>query len=55
MPRAEIDQRLIILDGTPNKARLGGNAIVAVSLVFARCGRAPAPACRCGSTWTVRR
>jgi enolase len=35
MPIAEqraIDQRLIELDGTPNKARLGGNATIAVSM-----------------------
>jgi enolase len=30
--QAEIDQVLIELDGTPNKARLGGNALVAVSM-----------------------
>jgi enolase len=30
--QAAIDARLIALDGTPNKARLGGNAIVAVSM-----------------------
>lgn len=28
----EIDKKMIILDGTPNKARLGANAILAVSL-----------------------
>src|SRR5262245_49226311 len=35
MPIADqeaIDRRLIELDGTPNKARLGGNAIIAVSM-----------------------
>ncbi|MBM3881408.1 MAG: phosphopyruvate hydratase [Verrucomicrobia bacterium] len=31
-----LDQRLIELDGTPNKARLGANALLAVSLAFAR-------------------
>ena len=31
-----IDQRLIDLDGTPNKARLGANAILGVSLAVAR-------------------
>jgi len=31
-----LDQRLIELDGTPNKSRLGANAILAVSLAFAR-------------------
>jgi enolase len=30
--QAAIDQRLITLDGTPNKARLGANATVAVSM-----------------------
>ena len=32
----DVDQRLIELDGTDNKARLGANAILAVSLAFAR-------------------
>ncbi len=31
-----IDRRLIELDGTPNKSRLGGNAIVATSLAVAK-------------------
>ncbi len=31
-----IDQRLIDLDGTPNKARLGANALLAVSMAVAR-------------------
>ncbi|HEY5205656.1 MAG TPA: phosphopyruvate hydratase, partial [Roseiarcus sp.] len=30
--QASIDAKLIALDGTPNKARLGGNALTAVSL-----------------------
>ena len=30
--QAAVDDRMVRLDGTPNKARLGGNAIVAVSL-----------------------
>jgi enolase len=33
--QAGVDAALIALDGTPNKARLGGNAIVAVSLAVA--------------------
>jgi enolase len=37
-PQAEIDRMLIDLDGTPNKRRLGGNAILAVSLACARAG-----------------
>jgi enolase len=32
----ELDQRLIDLDGTPNKSRLGANAILGVSLAAAR-------------------
>jgi enolase len=31
-----LDDALLALDGTPNKARLGANAILAVSLAFAR-------------------
>jgi enolase len=34
--QAALDRALIDLDGTPNKARLGANAILAVSLAFAR-------------------
>lgn len=32
----KLDQRLIELDGTPNKGRLGANAILGVSLAFAQ-------------------
>src|SRR5258707_8165524 len=32
----EIDQTMIALDGTPNKARLGANAILGVSLAVAK-------------------
>src|SRR4051794_29986838 len=32
----ELDRRMIELDGTPNKSRLGANAILGVSLAFAR-------------------
>ena len=31
-----LDEALIALDGTPNKSRLGANAILGVSLAFAR-------------------
>jgi enolase len=34
--QAELDRAMIELDGTPNKARLGANALLAVSLAFAR-------------------
>jgi len=33
---AELDEALIRLDGTPNKSRLGANAIVGVSIAAAR-------------------
>ncbi|MBC7545868.1 MAG: phosphopyruvate hydratase [Candidatus Sericytochromatia bacterium] len=36
--QAEVDARLIELDGTPNKAHLGANAMLAVSLATARAG-----------------
>jgi enolase len=32
----QLDETMLKLDGTPNKSRLGGNAILAVSLAFAR-------------------
>ncbi len=34
--QSEIDQTMIDLDGTPNKARLGANALLAVSMAAAR-------------------
>src|SRR5690349_7174836 len=34
--QADLDRALVALDGTPNKARLGANALLAVSLAFAR-------------------
>jgi len=37
-----IDSRLLELDGTPNKSKLGGNAVTAVSLAAARAGAASA-------------
>src|SRR5215469_9429810 len=33
---AEVDHAMIILDGTPNKSRLGANATVGVSMALAR-------------------
>src|SRR2546427_2415599 len=35
-PQGAVDRRLIDLDGTPNKARLGANAILGVSLAAAK-------------------
>ena len=36
--QGDIDQRMIELDGTPNKGRLGANAILGVSLAVAKAG-----------------
>ena len=38
LEQAAIDQRLIELDGTANKARLGANALLATSLAVAKAG-----------------
>ncbi|MGM9489600.1 phosphopyruvate hydratase [Ideonella sp. YS5] len=40
--QAAIDRRMIELDGTPNKSRLGANAILAVSLALAHASAAEA-------------
>ena len=40
LDQAGIDRRLIQLDGTPNKSRLGANAILAVSLAAAKAAAA---------------
>ncbi|HVZ06900.1 phosphopyruvate hydratase [Rhodopila sp.] len=40
LDHAEIDQLLIDLDGTPNKSRLGANAILGVSMAVVRAGAA---------------
>lgn len=34
--QAELDQRMLDLDGTPNKSRLGANAMLAVSIAYSR-------------------
>jgi enolase len=52
MPIADqsaIDRRLMDLDGTPNKARLGGNATIAVSMAALHAGAAA----RCEPLWRV--
>jgi len=41
---AEVDQAMISLDGTPNKSRLGANALVGVSMALARALAASASA-----------
>ncbi len=38
--QSELDLTMVDLDGTPNKARLGANALMAVSLAFARAAAA---------------
>ncbi|MCL4876655.1 MAG: phosphopyruvate hydratase [Anaerolineae bacterium] len=38
--QAALDRALLALDGTPNKSRLGANAILAVSMAFARASAA---------------
>ncbi|MDR3535792.1 MAG: phosphopyruvate hydratase [Acetobacteraceae bacterium] len=40
--QAALDQRLIALDGTPNKSRLGANAVLAVSMATAHAAAAAA-------------
>jgi enolase len=40
--QAVLDRRLIELDGTPNKTRLGGNAVLAVSMAAAHAAAAAA-------------
>ncbi len=53
--QAAIDAKLIGLDGTPNKARLGGNALTAVSLACFM-PRPQAEACRSGAiSWARNR
>jgi len=36
--QAELDRTMVALDGTPTKSRIGANAILAVSVAFARAG-----------------
>src|SRR5450756_1794468 len=56
--QAKIDETLIALDGTPNKSRLGANAILGVSLAVAKASADAnqAPLYRCvGCTALLRR
>ena len=41
-----VDAAMIELDGTPNKGRLGANAMLGVSMALARAGGGAQPACR---------
>ena len=52
--QAKIDETLIALDGTPNKARLGANAILGVSLAVAKAAPPPT-ACRSTAMWAAPR
>ena len=45
--QVQIDDIMIDLDGTPNKARLGANAILGVSLAMAKAAAAVSWRCRC--------
>ena len=47
-----IDQAMIDLDGTPNKGKLGANAILGVSLAVAKPPRSTRT-CPCTSTWAA--
>ena len=49
-----IDERLIELDGTPNKGRLGANAILGASLAVAKAAAAEA-GCRSGASSAATR
>ena len=49
-----VDATLIELDGTPNKARLGANAILGASLATAKAAAARA-GCRSTAGWAARR
>ena len=44
LDQASVDRILIDLDGSPDKGRLGANAVLAVSLAVARAGAALGPA-----------
>ena len=45
-----VDQTMLDLDGTPNKAKLGANAILGVSLADRHARRPSRPACRSSAT-----
>ena len=45
--QAAVDRKMIEIDGTPNKGRIGANAILAVSMAAARAAAASHQTCRC--------
>ena len=49
-----VDERLIEADGTPNKGRLGANAILGVSLAAAKAAAAAGRTSRSTATWAER-
>src|SRR3979411_650094 len=54
--QVKIDETLIALDGTPNKGRLGANAILGVSLGVAKGAAGPRGLARCRDRgWSRRR
>jgi len=42
LSQADVDRAMVALDGTPNKGRLGANALLGVSMAFARASAAAA-------------
>ncbi len=53
LDQAGVDQAMIDLDGTPNKAKLGANAILGASMAVAARLRRRA-ACRSTATWAAQ-
>ena len=54
MNQIAVDQRMIELDGTPNKKNLGANAILGVSLARGPRRRPVIASCRCFVIWAAR-
>ena len=52
LDQVAIDQAMLALDGTPNKSKLGANAILGASMAVARAA-AEASACRSTATWAA--
>ncbi len=50
LDQAAVDRVLLDADGTPNKSKMGANAILGVSLAVARAARRQRWACRSGAT-----
>jgi enolase len=53
--QAGLDRAMIALDGTPNKSRLGANAVLGISPAPPPRRRPRRRGCRCGATWAARR